>query len=147
ADAHAGPDLDLPVQRRQLADQSLEQRRLARAVRPDDADLVAAIDVHGDVAQNGTAGRVRVPDGDAWRADGLLAAQLVAGRERKADLARVLPVVLGLLQAIQLLQHLAPALCLLGLLSGQVAADEVLGLLDVLLLALVFDARALEPQV
>ena len=62
----------------------------------------------------------------------------------EGDLARQLPVVFGPLQAIEALEHLAPALGLLGLLAGQVAADEVLGLLDLFLLALVFDAGPLE---
>ena len=55
----------------------------------------------------------------------MFGAEIVAGRERKADLARVLPVVLWPLQALQLLQHLSPALRLLGLLTREVAADEV----------------------
>ena len=59
----------------------------------------------------------------------------------------VLPLVLGALQPLELLQHLAPALRLLGLLPGDVAADEVLGLVDVLLLPLVRGARPLEPRV
>ncbi len=67
--------------------------------------------------------------------------------KRSAILPGELPVVLGPLQALQLLQHLAPALRLLGLLAGDVAADEVLGLLDVLLLPLVLDARPLEARV
>jgi hypothetical protein len=40
---------DLALVGRQLAGQQLEQGRLARAVRPDDADPVAALDAQGEV--------------------------------------------------------------------------------------------------
>ena len=99
----------------------------------------------GDVAQDRR--RARIADREVGRADRLLAAEVAAGLEGEADLARVLPLVVGALEPLQLLQHLAPALRLLGLLPGQVAADEVLGLVDVLLLPLVRGVRALEPRV
>ena len=139
------PISTLPGLRRQLADQRLDQRRLAAAVRTDDADLVAAVDVRRDVARGSAA--ARVADGELGRADRLLAAEIAAGLEGEADLPRVLPFVVGALEPLQLLEHLAPALRLLGLLPGEVAADEVLGLVDVLLLALVRGARAFQPRV
>ena len=81
------------------------------------------------------------------RADRLLAAQVAAGLEREADLSRVLPFVLGTFQPFQLVEHLAAALRLLGLLAGQVAADEVFRLVDLLLLPLVRRARAFQARV
>jgi hypothetical protein len=91
-------------------------------------------------------GGARIADGEPRRPDRLLAAEIAAGLEREADLPGVLPLVVRAFEAFQLLQHLAPALGLLGLLTGEVAADEVLGLVDVLLLSLVLGPRPLDPR-
>src|SRR5262249_17440035 len=52
----------------------------------------------------------------------------------------------GALEPLQPRELLAPALCLLGVLPGDVAADELLGLADVLLLLVVGGLEALEPR-
>src|SRR3954462_474491 len=142
-DAAPPADLALAVEGRQLADQRLQQRRLAAAVRTDHAQLVAAIDVDGHAVEDL---RARIADRQAGRADDLLAPEIAAGLEGEPNLAGVLPLVVRALETLQLLQHLAPALRLLGLLARQVAADEVLGLVDVLLLPFVFGLRALDPR-
>ena len=54
---------DRPLSRRQLAEQEAQQRGLARAVGADDADLVAAHDRRGQVADDRS--RLAVAEADA----------------------------------------------------------------------------------
>src|SRR5262249_30553249 len=70
-----------------------------------------------------------------------------AGRRHEAerDALRGGPHVLGALEPVELLEHLAPALRLLRLLAGDVLADEVFRLGDQALLAL--DQRSLAREV
>ena len=85
----------------------------------------------------------------ARRAEALRVEHDVAGArgrgEAERDALRGGPDVLGALEAIELVEHLAPALRLLRLLPGDVLADEVLGLGDEGLLPL--GERALAREV
>ena len=70
----------------------------------------------------------------ALRAEALRVEDDVAGARRRREAeAHALgdgPHVLGAVDALELVEHLAPALRLLRLLAGDVLADEVLGLVD-----------------
>ncbi len=69
-DLQVRPELDLAGVRRELAEQELEQGRLAAAVRADDADLVAAPDGRAEVAHDRP---LAVGEADVPRLDDLLA--------------------------------------------------------------------------
>src|SRR5262249_48896375 len=56
--------------------------------------------------------------------------------ETKFDLLRLRPDVFGIAHPLEFFEHLAPALCLLGFLAGDVAPDEVFGLFNESLLPL-----------
>src|SRR5207249_10209341 len=108
---------------RALSREELQERGLARAVRPDDADAVAALHQEIDAveeraaaARAGEALRFEDDVARAWRRD-----------ETKGDALGDGPHVLGSFDRLELLEHLAPALRLLRLLTGDVLADEVFG--------------------
>ena len=144
AQSHGRAALHHAGQGREFANQGLEQGALAAPVGAHDAHAIPAEDVDRHIGQDGL---VRVADADARRAHDLLAAQIAAGFKVESDPARYLPVVIGTFQPLQLFQHAAPTLRLLGLLPSQVAPDEVFGFLDVVFLALVLDARPFQPRV
>src|SRR6185312_6265464 len=106
-----------------------QERALARAVRTHEPDFFAALEHEARV-------RDQRPVADAQRE--LLRSHdlaLALLHWRQLD-ARGLAFVGGLLDALELLELRAPALRLLGVLAREVAADEVFGARDVLLLLL-----------
>ena len=121
--------------------EELEERGLARAVRADDADALAAAHEELEVREE------HAPSALGAEAPGVEHDVAGAGRGREAerDALGGRPHVLGALEALELVEHLAAALRLLGLLAGDVLADEVLGLGDHVLLPL--RQRALAREV
>ena len=120
-----------------------EQRRLAAAVRPDEPDAIAAIDDEVDVADERR--RARIADVEVLGLERLLAARVIADGEAQPDVAGDGELVLMARQPLDLVEHLAPRLGLLGLLPGDVAADEVLGARDLGRLPLVGGVEPLVP--
>src|SRR5687767_30840 len=118
--------------RRKLSGKRLEYRRFARTVR-----------THDGVAFSSANGERQIPDrGLSLVADGqVLGGQRNDARPRpgveREPSQRFIRLRPG--QLVQPLQHVAPRLGLLRLLSGDVATDEILRLLDELLLPLVLD--------
>ncbi len=129
------------VLRRALPGEELEERRLARPVGPHHADALAA--AHQEI----DPGEQRPPAALGPEALGVEDDVPAARRRHEAErhLLRRRPDVLRAIERVELLQHLAPALRLLGLLPRDVLADEVLGLGDEPLLPL--DELALPGQV
>ena len=130
------PSDSAPGQRRDLADQRAQKRRLAAAVRADQADALAAPHQH-----------IAHPHAQSRAAAILVADSQLIGRQR--DLAgldlrahaeldrRVHRRALDALQAVELL---LAATRLFAALPSLVATDELLGMRDVLLLRLVLAA-------
>src|SRR6185312_8779662 len=128
ADAHLVAAHDHAARRIELAEERLQERRLAAAVRSDQPDAIAAIDDEVDVADERR--RTGVTNIQVLGLERLLAAGVIADGEAQPDVAGDGELVLVPRQALDLLQHLAARLGLLGLLSGDVAPDEVLGARD-----------------
>ena len=126
-----------------LAEQRLEQRRLAAAVGSDEPDAIAAIDDQVDVADERRG--AGVADVELLGLDRLLAARVIADGEAQPDLPGGGELVLMAREPLHLLQLLATRLGLLGLLPGDVAADEVLGARDRRRLPLVGGVEPLVP--
>ena len=147
----------LAVEQRQLADQGLDQRRLAGAVRAQQADAVAGLQAEADLVQDPRAHRWRaVALRDVARVHVVEAQQRVRQLQRLAEVD--VQVALGAhgFGAGELGQALHPRLRLLGLAGlGLEAVDELLQVraLDLLLLesdlllAQVLGALALEGGV
>ena len=116
--------------RLKIADESFQKRRLARAVRPDDAQAFAASQQEIDAARQGF---LSIADGDIGNRQ-----HVIAGARDILDAEARRAIIADGVDALQLFQHLAARLRLLGLLAGDVATDEVFCARDQFLLLIVF---------
>ena len=140
ADLHAAADLHAPRLRRQLAQEHAQERRLARAVRPDDGDAVALAHEERQMREH----RARAKgEGHILQLRHALGA--LGGRmEGEVAETRFLRRHDDALQATQL--ALAPAR-LLRLDACAIAADILLRAPDMLLLLLIGGEERLSPLV
>ena len=127
------------------ADERFEQRRLAGAVGPDDADPLAAIQRLSKLTHQ----RLRIAISQLYPVDAhtLFAAPMLGRGKAQSDPPRLFPAITVPVHTLQLVQLLAPRLGLLGLLPGDVFANEVFGARNLALLTLIHGHQLRMPLV
>ena len=137
ADLHVVAVRDHPIQRRNASANVFSSVDFPEPFGPMMASAAAA-DLQGEVLHHGL-GRISGPETVRRQRDGA-GARAAVEVELGQRLVRLRPV-----QLVDLVEHLPSRLGLLGLLPGEVAADEVLRIGDVLLLPLVVLGHLLHP--
>ena len=141
ADLHVVAQRGAPGERRDLADQRAQKRRLAAAVRADQADALAALHQHiAHPHAQSRAAAILVADSQRIGCQ-----RDLAGLDLRAHAELERRVHRRAFDALQAVELLLAATRLFAALPRLVAADELLGVRDVFLLRLVLARPALHP--